>query len=116
MEATPATCLSYRYTFAGNTTLSNPPRSQTPSPQRGTKNFDKSGIGHNLHDSIGVLGLKTGATVREVKIRYQTLARRLHPNKNYPNVTGLYSEEAVELFKLVNNAQQFLCTTLCNYY
>ena len=54
------------------------------------------------------------ATVREVKIRYSTLARRLHPDKHDPNVTGLNSEEAVELFKLVNNAQQFLCTKLCN--
>ena len=35
-------------------------------------------------------------TVREVKIRYRTLARRLHPDKHDPNVTGLTSEEAVE--------------------
>ena len=33
------------------------------------------------------------ATVREVKIRYRTLARRLHPDKHDPNVTGLTSEK-----------------------
>ena len=78
------------------------------------KNFDESGIGHNLHDSLGVLGLELGATVREAKIWYRTLERRLHPDKHDPSVTGMTSEEAVEFFKLVNNAQQFLCTTLHN--
>ena len=91
-----------------------PPRSQTTYPHQGTENFYKSGIRYNLYDSLGVLGLEIGAKVREVKIRYRTLARIPHPNKHNPNVTGLTSEEAVELFKLVNNAQQFLCTTLIN--
>ena len=91
-----------------------PPRSQPPSPHRGTENFDKSGIGYNLYYSFGVLGIEMVATVREVKNRYRKLARRLHPDKHDPNDTGVTSEEAVKLFKLVNNAQQFLCTTLCN--
>ena len=91
-----------------------PPRSQPPSPHRGTENFDESGIGYNLYDSLGVLGLEMDGTIREVKIRYRTLARILHTDKHNPNVTGSTSEEAVELFKLVNNTQQFLCTTLCN--
>ena len=90
------------------------PSSQSPSPHRGTEDFDEIGIGYNIYDSLGVLRIEMNATVREVKIRYRTLARRLHPDKHDPNVTGLTSEEAVELFKLVNNAQQFLCTTLCN--
>ena len=40
------------------------------------------------------------------------LARILHPDKHDPEVTGMTSEEAVELFKLVNNAQQFLRDTI----
>ena len=44
-----------------------PPRSQPPSPHQGTENFDKSGIGYNLCDSLGVFGLEMEATVREVK-------------------------------------------------
>ena len=85
--------------------ITHTPRSQPPSPHRGTKKFDEIGIGYNLYDSLGVFGLEMGATVREAKIRYRTLARRLHPYKHDPNVTGLTSEESVELFKLVNNAQ-----------
>ena len=60
------------------------------------KNFDESGIGQNLYDSLGVLGLEVGATVREVKIWYLTLASKLHPDKHNPNFTGLTSEEAVQ--------------------
>ena len=75
------------------------------------KNFNESGIGNNLHDSLEFLGIEVGATVWKVKIRYRTLARRLNPDKHDPNITGLTSEEEVELFKLVNNVQQFLCTT-----
>ena len=36
------------------------------------------------------------------------LYRRLHPNKHDPEVMGMMSEEAVELFKLVNNSQKFI--------
>ena len=54
------------------------------------------------------MGLDFGVTVREVNIRYRYLARKLHPDKHDPEISGMTSEEAVELFKLVNNAQQFL--------
>ena len=94
--------------------LAPPPRSQPPSPHRGTRNFNESETGNNLHDSLGVLGLEVGATVMEVNIQYRTLARRVHRNKHNPNDTGLTEKGAVESFKLVNNVQQFLCTTLHN--
>ena len=58
------------------------------------------------------MGLEPGATVREVNVRYRFLARRFHPDKHDPEVTGMTSEESVELFKLVNNAQQFLRDTI----
>ena len=48
--------------------IAPPPRIQTPYPHQGTKNFNGSGIGHILYDSLGVLGLEMSATVREVKI------------------------------------------------
>ena len=38
----------------------------------------------------------------------RSLARQLHPDKHDPEETGMTSEEAVELFKLVNNAQEHL--------
>ena len=61
-----------------------------------------------MQDSLGVLGLEMGVTMREVNIRYIFLARRLHPNKHDTEVTGMTSEEAVKTFKLVNNTQQYL--------
>ena len=61
-----------------------------------------------MQDSLGVLGLEMGVTVREVNIRYRFLEQRLHLDKHDTEVTGMTSEEAVETFKLVNNAQQYL--------
>ena len=61
-----------------------------------------------MQNSLGVLGLEIGVTVPEVNVRYRFLARRLHPDKHDTEVTGMTSEEAVETFKLVNNAQQYL--------
>ena len=123
-KSPPATCLSSRVnvltkqpsttspspftgtTYTGNTTLFHPPEKPSAfSPPRNEELWRKWNWAY---------GLEVGATVREVKIRYRTLARRLHPDKNDPSVTGLTSEEAVELFKIVNNAQQFLCTILRN--
>ena len=65
-------------------------------------------FGSQLNDSLQVLYLESGVTRREVNVRYRFLARRLHPNKHDPEVTGMTSEEAVELFKRVNNAQQII--------
>ena len=61
-----------------------------------------------MWDSLGVLGLEMGGTVREVNVRYRFLARRLHCKNHDTEATGMMSEEAVEMFKLVNNAQQYL--------
>ena len=65
-----------------------------------------------MTNSLGVMGLEPGSTIREVKVRYRFLARRLHPAKHDPEVTEMTSEEAMELFKLVNNAKQFIRETV----
>ena len=61
-----------------------------------------------MRDSLGLLGLEMVVTAREVNIWYIFLAWRLHPDKHDTEVTGTTSEEAVEMFKLVNDAQQYL--------
>ena len=53
-----------------------------------------------------------GITVQEVNVQYLFLAQILQPDKHDTEVTGMMSEEAVDIFKLVNNAQQNLCTTI----
>ena len=52
--------------------------------------------------------LGAGVTAREVQVRYRFLARQLHPDKHDTNKTGMTSEDAEELFKLVNNLQEHL--------
>ena len=54
------------------------------------------------------MGLDFGVTVREVNVWYWYLARKIHPDKHNPEISGMTTEEAVDLFKLVNNAQQFI--------
>ena len=61
-----------------------------------------------MRDSLGVMGLEDGVTVREVKVKYIFLARELHPDKHDKEVTEMTAAEAVELFTLVNNAQEHL--------
>ena len=61
-----------------------------------------------MRDSLDVLGLEMGVTVRKVNVWYRLLARRLYPDKHDTEATGMTSEEAVEIFKLVNNKQQYL--------
>ena len=77
-------------------------------PLNRNRNYNEGGVGINIRDSLGVMGLEAGVTAREVKVRYRFLARQLHPDKHDTEETGMTSEEAVELFKLVNNAQEHL--------
>ena len=67
-----------------------------------------------MRDFLGVMILEHGATIQEVKVRYQFLACRLHPDKHDPEVMVMTLEEAMELFKPVNNTQQFICDTVHN--
>ena len=88
---------------------SSPPRQTqpSPSPRRNRRNYENN-IESQLTDSLRILGLESGVTGREINVRYIFLARRLHPDKHDPEITGMTSEEAVEQFKRVNNAQQFI--------
>ena len=88
---------------------SSPPRRTQPSPSPCRKggNYANS-IESQLTDSLRVLELEPGVTRREINVQYIFFARRLHPDKHDQEITGMTSEEALELFKRVNNAQQFI--------
>ena len=86
-----------------------------PLPRRNRGNYANS-LGSQLTDSLRVLDLEPGVTRRAVNIRYRFLACRLHPNKHDPEVTGMTSEEAVELFKRVNNAQQIIRESMWTFH
>ena len=77
-------------------------------PRNRNRNYDERGVGINIRDSLGVMELEAGVTAWEVQVRYRFLARQLHPNKYNTEELGMTSEEAEELFKLVNNAQEHL--------
>ena len=49
-----------------------------------------------------------GVTVIKVNVQYRLLTHILHPNKHDTDAIGMTSDEAVEMFKLGNNAQQYL--------
>ena len=69
-------------------------------------------VGHSLEHSFKALGLGLGATETEVKVRYCALARIYHPDKHDLAQTRMMSTEASEYFKLINNAQSYLCEVL----
>ncbi len=53
---------------------------------------------------LKTLGLGLGASEMEIKVHYQHLVCKYHPDKNNPAVTGLTAAEASDFFKLLNNA------------
>ena len=69
-------------------------------------------VGRSLEHSFKALGLGLGATETEVKVTYRALARIYHPDKHDPKRTGMMHAEASEHFKIINNAQAYLCEVL----
>jgi hypothetical protein len=74
--------------------------------------FDPELVGRSLEHSIKALGLGLGATETEVKVKYCALARIYHPDKHDLQRTGMSQEAAADYFKLINNAQAYLCEVL----
>jgi curved DNA-binding protein CbpA len=69
-------------------------------------------VGRSLEHSFKALGLGLGAMETEVKVKYPALAQVYHPNKHDPARTGMTHAKAYEYFKLINNAQAYLCDVL----
>ena len=46
-------------------------------------------VGHSMSHSLKILWLGLGASEMEIKVHYRQLARKYHPDKNDPTVTGL---------------------------
>ena len=61
-----------------------------------------------MFQSLTILGLGLGASETEIKVHYRQLARKYHPDKNDPTITGLNAAEAPSFFQLLNNAHQYL--------
>ena len=69
-------------------------------------------VRQSLEHSFKALGQGLGATETEVKVAYCALARIYHPNKHDPIPTGMTQAEASKYFKIINNAQAYLCEVL----
>ena len=71
----------------------SPPRNYIPPspPPRSSSNYNERGEGINTWDSLGVLGLDMGVTVRKVNVRYRFLERIIHPDKHNTEATVMTS-------------------------
>jgi hypothetical protein len=65
-------------------------------------------VGCSMSHALKLLGLGLGALEIEVKIWYWQMARECNPDKNNQEVTGLITAEALDFFKLLNDANMFL--------
>ena len=98
--------------------IPSPPRRRPPPPPPSSRrsqprtDYDPEMVGRSLEHSFKALGLGLGATETEVKVAYRALARIYHPDKHDPMRTGMTQAEASEYFKIINNAQAYLCEVL----
>jgi len=65
-------------------------------------------VGRSMSQSLTILGLGFRASEAEIKVHYRQLARKYHPDKNDPAITGLNAFEASTFFQLLNNAHEYL--------
>ena len=63
-----------------------------------------------MADSMAFLGFNVGfnAKERDVIIAYRKLARKYHPDKNDPLLTGLNNDQATAFFQTLNNAFSYV--------
>ncbi|EJK74607.1 hypothetical protein THAOC_03704 [Thalassiosira oceanica] len=88
-----------------------PPRASREEEPTSRQN-DPEGVGRNLFDSFGVLGLGLDATEMDVKTVYRMLALQYHPDKNDPERTGMTRDQATAHFQLLNTANSYLRSVL----
>ena len=90
----------------------SPPPNNPPSPPRNgnSRNYNPEGVGHNMFDSLAILGftIQYDITERHIRRRYMKMVRKYHPDKNKPEETGRNREDATQFFQLLNNAQAYL--------
>jgi DnaJ-class molecular chaperone len=65
-------------------------------------------VGWSMFHLLKILGLSLGASEIEIKVHYQQLACKNHPDKNNLATTGLTAAKASNLFKLLDNANEYL--------
>ena len=65
-------------------------------------------VGQSLSHLLKILGLDLGTSETEIKVHYRQLAQKYHPAKIDYIVTGLTTNKATEVFKLLNNANDYL--------
>ena len=61
-----------------------------------------------MFQSLTILRLGLGASDTEIKVHYQQLARKYHPDKNDLAITGLSSSKVSAFFQLLNNVHEYL--------
>jgi hypothetical protein len=88
------------------------PPPPSPNHQQPRTDYDPEMVGQSLEHFFKALALGLGATETEVKVKYCALAQIYHPNKHNPARTGMTHAKASEYFKLINNAQAYLCEVL----
>jgi len=91
----------------------NQRREESPPPTpRSGRAFDPKGVGHNLYDSLNILGLGYGASFAEVNARFKKLALLYHPDKYKKNtdlkLLKMSKTDAVKRFRLVKDARNYL--------
>jgi hypothetical protein len=86
-------------------------RNRSPSSDN-DRDYNPDQVGISMFDSLKIFELGYAASYAEVKAKYRAMARIYHPDQHNPDRTGLTHSQAEQLFKLINNANEYLRTKL----